>query len=196
MSIYTRGGDTGETGLFGGGRVQKDDARVDIYGAVDELNAVLGAARAAGLAPDLDALAGRLQNELFELGADLATPLQSNARSDLVIRLADTAPAALEREIDRLDAGLPPLTTFILPGGTTGAAGLHIARTVCRRAERRAAPLARAGDLSPVVIPYLNRLSDLLFVMARAANHGAGTSEAIWVRSSAGPESTDTESSE
>jgi len=194
VSIYTRGGDGGETGLFGGGRVQKDSARVDVYGAVDELNAVMGTARAAGLPPELDALAGRLQNELFELGADLATPLSSTARTDLVIRLPDTAPTALEREIDRFEVSLPPLTTFILPGGTPAAAALHVARTVCRRAERRAAPLARAGELSPVVIPYLNRLSDLLFVLARAANHRAGTAEATWTQNPAKPDPAGTDS--
>ncbi len=180
MPIYTGGGDRGETGLFGGGRVSKDDLRVEAYGAVDELNAVLGLARTAGLPGDLEALAARLQEELFVLGADLATPVDSTARGDRVVRLKAGAAEALEPEIDRLDARLPPLTTFILPGGSSAGAALHVARTVCRRAERRVVTLARKEKVSAGAIVYLNRLSDLLFVMARSANAQKGIAEAPW----------------
>jgi len=180
VPIYTGGGDGGETGLFGGGRVSKDDTRVEAYGAVDELNASLGLARAAGLPPDLDALAARVQDQLFVLGADLATPPDSSARGNRVVRLEEGAAATLEPEIDRLEAELPPLRSFVLPGGSAGGAALHAARTVCRRAERRTVTLARREKISNGVIPFLNRVSDLLFVMARAANARAGIPEAPW----------------
>lgn len=180
VPIYTGGGDRGDTGLFGGGRVRKDDVRVEAYGAVDEMNAFLGFARAAGLPGDLDTLVARLQDETFVLGADLATPGDSTARGDRVVRLKAGAAKALEPEIDRLEAGLPPLKTFILPGGSPAGAALHLARTVCRRAERRLVTLARKGEVSPETIVYLNRLSDLLFVMARSANARAGVPEAPW----------------
>jgi cob(I)alamin adenosyltransferase len=178
VRIYTRGGDSGETGLFGGGRVKKTDLRVEAYGAVDELNAVLGVARAAGLGA-LDSLANRIQNELFVLGADLATPLDANARQDRVVRLDPAATKALEGEIDALEEQLEPLQTFILPGGSPGGAALHLARTVCRRAERRASALSKE-EISAATLPYLNRLGDLLFVMARLANAAAGTPEPPW----------------
>ena len=181
MRIYTRTGDDGETGLFGGGRVGKDDPRVEAYGAVDEVNACLGIARAAGLPDDLERIAARLQEELFVLGADLATPPDTKARAAKVVRLPEGAAAALEPEIDRCEEGLPPLTTFILPGGSPAGAALHLARTVCRRAERRLVTLARAETVSPAAVPYLNRLSDLLFVMARAANARAGKAEQPWL---------------
>jgi cob(I)alamin adenosyltransferase len=180
VPIYTGGGDRGETGLFGGGRVRKDDIRVEAYGAVDELNAWLGVARTASLPPDLDALLARIQGELFVLGADLATPPDSSARGSRVVRLPDGAARGLEPEIDRLDAALPPLRTFILPGGSQGGAALHAARTVCRRAERRVVTLAATSAVSAEAIVYLNRLSDLLFVMARSANARAGIGEAPW----------------
>jgi cob(I)alamin adenosyltransferase len=178
VRIYTGGGDSGETGLFGGGRVSKDDLRVEAYGTIDELNAGLGAARAAGLPEDLDDLVERLQGRLFELGADLATP--ADAAASRVVRLGADAPGELEGEIDRLDAKLEPLTAFILPGGHPGGAELHRARTVCRRAERRVVSLARNQEISEGIVPYLNRLSDLLFVMARYANHAAGCPESKW----------------
>ncbi len=180
MPIYTGGGDRGETGLFGGGRVSKDDLRVEAYGAVDELNAFLGLARTAGLQKDLEALVARLQDELFVLGADLATPPGSAVRDARVVRLKEGAARALEPEIDRLDARLAPLKTFILPGGSPAGAALHVARTVCRRAERRLVTLARKEEVSEGAIVYLNRLSDLLFVMARSANAHAGFPEAPW----------------
>jgi cob(I)alamin adenosyltransferase len=182
VRIYTRTGDSGETGLFGGGRVPKDTPRVEAYGAVDELNACVGVARAAGLPEDLDRLSARLQTELFVLGADLATPAEGSARPDRVVRLPAGAATALEAEIDRCEAELPPLQTFVLPGGSPAGAALHLARTVCRRAERRLVPLARAGQVSGTALPYLNRLSDLLFVMARLANARAGRTEQAWTR--------------
>jgi len=181
VKIYTRTGDGGETGLFGGGRVGKDDPRVEAYGAVDELNACLGLARAAGLPPALDALAARLQEELFVLGADLATPPGGGARPDKVVRLPGDAAASLEPEIDRCEEGLDPLRTFILPGGSPAGAALHLARTVCRRAERRLVHLTAKESVSAAAVPYLNRLSDLLFVMARAANARAGKAEQPWM---------------
>lgn len=180
VPIYTGGGDRGETGLFGGGRVSKDDLRVEAYGAVDELNASLGLARATGLPGEIGALVARIQEELFVLGADLATPPDATVRADRVVRLKAGAAKALEPVIDRLDAALPPLRTFILPGGSPAGAALHLARTVCRRAERRVVTLARASGVSPEAIVYLNRLSDLLFVMARSANAQAGVPEAQW----------------
>jgi len=181
VKIYTRTGDSGDTGLFGGGRVEKDALRVEAYGAVDELNATLGLAAAAGLPGDLAPLAARLQIELFELGADLATPADTSARSEQVVRIDENHVANLEQDIDRCEAELEPLTSFILPGGAQAGAALHLARTVCRRAERRAVTLAREEPISATVVPYLNRLSDLLFVMARLTNARAGQPEQKWL---------------
>lgn len=180
MRIYTGGGDHGETGLFGGGRVSKDHARVEAYGTVDELNAALGLARAAGLPPEADAIAGRVQAELFVLGADLATPESSRTRGEEVMRLGPEIVAALEADIDRCEEQLPALTTFILPGGAPSGAALHLARTISRRAERRLVGLARTDEISDQTLPYLNRLSDLLFVLARLANLQAGAAETPW----------------
>jgi cob(I)alamin adenosyltransferase len=179
MKIYTKTGDSGDTGLFGGPRVRKNAPRIEAYGTVDELNAVLGIARSHTLDAEIDALVARIQNELFEIGAQLATPdpaLHGNAL------IGARQIAALETAIDRYDSQLPALKQFILPGGTTGSAALHLARTVCRRAERRVISLmddpreAVAGDL----VVYLNRLSDLLFVLARWVNHVAGTPDVPW----------------
>jgi len=180
LRIYTRTGDAGDTGLFGGGRVPKDHPRVEAYGAVDELNAALGVARAHDLPDDLDAVLLRVQQELFVLGSDLATPASGAARPDRVQRIPDAAAGALERDIDRCESELSPLTTFILPGGSSGGAALHFARTVCRRAERRVVGLLRAGESTPTPLVYLNRLSDLLFVMARLANARARRPETPW----------------
>ncbi|MGQ0615210.1 MAG: cob(I)yrinic acid a,c-diamide adenosyltransferase [Planctomycetaceae bacterium] len=180
MRIYTRTGDGGETGLFGGGRVPKDHPRVEAFGAVDELNAALGAARAVGLPGHLEPLAARIQAELFVLGADLATPPQTSTRADRIVRLRDDAAAALEPEIDRCEEELEPLKTFVLPGGGSAGAALHLARTVCRRAERRVAGLVRANETGPAPLVYLNRLADLLFVMARLANARTGNPETPW----------------
>jgi cob(I)alamin adenosyltransferase len=181
VKIYTRTGDAGETGLFGGGRVGKDAQRVAAYGAVDELNAVIGLAASAGLEGDLDPLAEQLQTQLFELGADLATPPDSAARAEEIVRVGPDAVAALEAAIDRCEGELAPLESFILPGGSPAGAALHLARTVCRRAERDTVALGRTEPISETVVPYLNRLSDLLFVMARLANARAGQPERKWL---------------
>jgi cob(I)alamin adenosyltransferase len=179
MKIYTKSGDAGDTGLFGGPRVPKDDARVEAYGAVDELNAALGVARARGGDADLDALLAPAQDHLFAVGAELATPPGAKARSALPpVDAAWTA--ALERAIDRLEEELTPLTQFVLPGGAPLAAELHRARCICRRAERRVVALHHHAPVAPEVLAYLNRLSDFLFVAARAANHRAGVAETLW----------------
>jgi cob(I)alamin adenosyltransferase len=183
VKIYTKGGDTGETSLFDQTRVSKADARVDAYGEVDELNACLGAVRAHlpgdGGGGDLAAAIEAIQKDLFALGAMLADP--SSRIAARVTKAAIGAPdiERLEQTIDRLEAGLSPLRKFILPGGAPGGALLHLARTVCRRAERRVVALG-PGAADPNVVIYLNRLSDLLFVMARAANHLAGVAEVEW----------------
>ena len=181
MRIYTGGGDKGETGLFGGGRVSKDDSRVEAYGSVDELNAALGLSRTANLPQDLDTLLGRIQEELFAVGADLATPPDSSVRADRVVRLDAGAARRLEEAIDAGEEELEPLQTFVLPGGTAAGAALHLARTVARRAERRVVSLARDSEVAVHVLVYLNRLSDLLFVLARVANARAGQPEQPWV---------------
>ena len=189
MKIYTRTGDEGTTALYGGERVAKDTARVEAYGTVDEANALLGVARAqlgslegGDLAPGeftaFDALLARLQSTLFEVGADLATP-ESRYRKNLVpVTEADVT--GLETHIDRLEAGLPELRAFILPGGHPAAASLHYARTVVRRAERRTVELSHTEAINPQVTVYLNRLSDLLFVLARAVNAAAGMQDPEW----------------
>lgn len=177
--IYTRTGDAGETGLRGGDRVPKDSLRVEVYGTLDELNAHLGLARAAGAAPQMDAVLGQIQDDLFRLGADLADP-RGNAVDSPGGLIGPSHQALLEETIDQYEARLPPLSTFILPGGTPLAAHLHVARAVCRRAERRCVTLARAEAIPPHTVSYLNRLSDLLFVLARAANHGAGRQDIPW----------------
>ncbi len=172
MKIYTKSGDAGETGLFGGGRVPKDDERVDAYGEVDELNATLGLVRGFAMPTDMDALLHRLQDQLFTLGAVLATPAETKASSHIPELKAEWT-GDMERAIDGFETELPKMTHFVLPGGTQAAAALHLARTVCRRAERRTVPLLRKGKIPPSVVVYLNRLSDLLFVLARQAADGA-----------------------
>lgn len=177
-SIYTKTGDNGDTALFGGGRVGKEDIRVDAYGQVDELNSVLGVARAEGLG-EMDRLACELMDQLFTIGSVLATPSGSKAEA-AIPKVKSGWVIQMEEAIDRFDEELPKLTTFILPGGTKAAAALHHARTVCRRAERRCVPLMRAGKIGTEVIVYLNRLSDLLFTMARVANFRAGVKDVPW----------------
>ena len=178
MRIYTRTGDKGDTGLFGGGRVGKDDARVEAYGEVDELNAVLGLARSIELMPRIDEVLVPIQRDLFSLGALLATPEHEKMRQHLEkARIDEERIAQLERAIDAGEAELEPLRAFILPGGTPKAAALHVARTVCRRAERRVVALRRDVEIPELVVVYLNRLSDLLFVLARVANRRAGAGE-------------------
>lgn len=177
--IYTRTGDKGDTGLFGGGRVGKDDPRVEAYGAVDELNACLGVAEAAVDDPQVRAWIRRLQDELFVLGAELATPDPEAVKKQIVPLGADRI-AWMEEVMDAIDAEVPPLRSFVLPGGHPGAAHLHLARTICRRAERRTIAFARHAHLRAEVVAYLNRLSDLLFMLARLVNHRAGVEEPKW----------------
>jgi cob(I)alamin adenosyltransferase len=179
VRIYTKTGDSGETSLFDKSRVAKSHPRVEAYGDVDELNACLGAARAAGAAGDLDPVLETMQRQLFAVGARLADPSARIASrvEKAVIQLADVE--RLEQWIDGFEAELPPLRRFILPGGSTCGAWLHLARTVCRRAERRVVGLGE-GAVEPIVVVYLNRLSDLLFVMARTASHRQGSPEAEW----------------
>ncbi len=179
MKIYTKTGDAGETSLFDNTRVSKADARVDAYGEVDETNACLGAARAAGLDADLGSALEQIQKDLFALGARLADPSSRIANRVTKAAITDADVARLEQTIDRLEAELPPLRKFILPGGSPAGSLLHLSRTVCRRAERRVIALG-ADAVEPILIVYLNRLSDLLFVMARAANHRARMSEMEW----------------
>jgi len=178
--IYTRRGDDGSTGLFGGPRVRKDDLRVAAYGDVDELNSALGVAREEVPAGDLRDLIDTLQSELFTLGAELATPDAAAAPKD-VPRITPDHVARLEFEIDRLTEQLPAMKNFILPGGSRPGAALHFCRTVCRRAERKVVELAESALVSKDALAYVNRLSDLLFVMARAANLRVGGREIPWV---------------
>lgn len=181
MKIYTKTGDSGETGLFGGARVPKDDLRIEAYGTVDELNAFLGQARAEVLPEEVDRIVARAQNCLFTIGAELATPDPSRQRT---AGISASAVEELERAIDHLEASLPPLREFILPGGNRPAAALHVARGVCRRAERRVVTLSHDAEatVSTIAIHYLNRLSDYLFVAARHACHAAGEAEVKWVK--------------
>ncbi len=179
MKIYTKAGDGGETGLYGGQRVWKNALRVETYGTVDECNAALGAAITLIADAEANAVLTRIQGELFEVGADLATPTEQGAK---VPRIPPAATARLEAEIDRFEAELTPLRHFILPGGSRGGAMLHQARAVCRRAERHWVTLAQAETVSPEVGRYLNRLSDHLFVLARLVNARANVPETIWER--------------
>jgi len=179
VKIYTKTGDTGETSLFDNTRVSKADSRVDAYGEVDEVNACLGAARAAGADPEIAGALEAIQKDLFALGARLADPSSRIAERVTKAAITDADVARLESLIDSLEGELPPLRRFILPGGSPAGALLHLARTVCRRAERRVVALGD-GQVEPILVVYLNRLSDLLFVMARAVNHRAGMPETEW----------------
>ena len=179
MKIYTKTGDSGETSLYGGQRVRKDVVRVETYGTVDECNAVLGVALTLLTDGAAKAIVTRIQGELFEVGADLATP---QARGEVVPRVRPEATARLETEIDAFEEELPPLRHFILPGGSPGGAALHQARAVCRRAERCLVTLEQTEEINPEVTRYLNRLSDHLFVLARLVNHRAGAAEMPWER--------------
>ena len=181
--IYTRGGDQGQTSLGDGRRVAKHDARVEAYGTVDEANAAIGLARLhtkdAIDGPNADAMLSRIQNDLFDLGADLCTP-EDGRKNEGALRIVAAQVDRLEREIDAMNAGLAPLTSFILPGGTPLAAYLHLARTVTRRAERLVTALAEREPVNPGAVKYLNRLSDHLFVLGRHVNDG-GASDVLWV---------------
>lgn len=181
LKIYTKTGDDGDTGLFGGGRVAKDHPRVDAYGEVDELNAVIGMARSVEMMPRIDEVLAPVQRDLFSIGALLATPDLEKMKEQLdKARISDARIAQLERAIDDGEHELEPLKSFILPGGTPKAAALHVARTVCRRAERAVIRLQHDTEVPQIVVVYLNRLSDLLFVLARVANRRAGAGEVTW----------------
>ncbi|HVE66223.1 MAG TPA: cob(I)yrinic acid a,c-diamide adenosyltransferase [Thermoanaerobaculia bacterium] len=177
--VYTRTGDDGTTSLGAGQRVAKDSLRVETYGTVDELNSHIGAAIAANLEPALAEALGGIQNDLFHLGSDLCVTEEDKALRP-VPRIEVRHVDALEDSIDRLSADLAPLENFVLPGGTPGAAQLHVARTVCRRAERLAVALSRGEEVGGQVVVYLNRLSDLLFVMARWENRKKETPDVLW----------------
>jgi cob(I)alamin adenosyltransferase len=179
MAIYTKRGDSGQTDLFGGPRVAKDHLRVEAYGSVDELNAVLGLCAATTSHEDLRAALRGIQARLFDLGSHLASTAPEHRRNPVEGPSRDDV-AALETHIDALEEELAPLKRFILPGGTRASAACHMARTVCRRAERRAVALHREEPLEEVALRYLNRLSDLLFVMARVENRRAGESDVEW----------------
>ena len=174
--IYTGGGDAGETSLGDGSRVSKLDSRIEAYGTVDELDSALGLVLAADVPEEVRPVLERVQNELFDLGADLSVPL---AREDR-LRVTSEQVLALERDCDHFNASLPELRSFVLPGGSETAARLHLARTICRRAERETLAASREHELDPLVLVYLNRLSDLLFVLARFANRQAGRDEPLW----------------
>ena len=181
--IYTRTGDDGTTALSNGERRPKSDERVAAYGTVDETNATVGLARlsAGREAPDLDAMLGRIQNDLFDLGADLATPPRADEPEGSALRIVQSQVDRLERDIDALNAGMQPLRSFVLPAGTATATALHLARTVCRRAERHmVATTAKGDDVSPVAMAYINRLSDFLFVASRYCNQRQG-GDVLWV---------------
>ncbi len=177
MKIYTRTGDKGETSLFGGSRIAKNDPRIEAYGTIDELNSFLGIARASWPASPIDAQLQRVQSDLFDIGAYLAAPGTERFRSVDAHRIEE-----LEQGIDAMEAELQPLTTFIVPGGSPAAAELHVARTVCRRAERRVVALEESSAEMQTTIAYLNRLSDFLFVAARVANRRHGAADTPWSR--------------
>jgi cob(I)alamin adenosyltransferase len=177
--VYTRTGDDGSTGLGGGQRVPKDSARIEAYGTVDELNSTLGAALASGLDERFAAALRRIQNELFHLGSDLCVREEDKAERPVPV-IGQRHVTALEELLDELTGQLGPLTNFILPGGSPGAAWLHVARTVCRRAERLLVALSRQEAIGPFVVPYVNRLSDALFVMARYENQAKGIADVLW----------------
>jgi cob(I)alamin adenosyltransferase len=177
--VYTRSGDDGTTGLGGGQRVEKDSPRIEAYGTVDELSSALGVALALGLHPRLAETLARVQNDLFNLGSDLCILEEDKAQRPVPV-IEERHVEALERLMDELSTDLPPLENFILPGGSPGAAQLHVARTVCRRVERLVVALARREPVGPFVVKYLNRLSDALFVMARYENRQRGIPDVLW----------------
>lgn len=180
VKIYTKTGDRGETGLLGGPRVRKNALRVEAYGEVDELNAAIGFTCASLSDPALVEVLNDIQRDLFAVGAQLADARKEKTKAMEKAALPERKVADLERAIDRFEGELKPLKTFILQGGCEAGARLHLARTVCRRAERRIAALAETENVSPVILAYMNRLSDLLFVLARLANQRAGTKETAW----------------
>ena len=180
MKIYTRTGDSGQTSLYHGGRVDKDSQRVTAYGSVDELNSHIGWLRAHGLPDDQDKALYRVQNDLFRIGSDLATPEEAVSDEGNISRLPDDAELFMEEAIDKMDEELEPLNHFIIPGGTPPAVALHVNRSICRRAEREVIRLSHDEPVNPNIIKYLNRLSDLLFVMARFMNKQLGLPDIKW----------------
>ncbi|MDB4974790.1 MAG: ATP/cobalamin adenosyltransferase [Myxococcaceae bacterium] len=180
MKIYTKTGDKGDTGLFGGARVSKASSRVEAYGEVDELNSVLGLVLSEPFDDAISRLLTEVQSRLFDVGAELASDPDSKVALGIAL-VSEVEVAVLERAIDQAEAELAPLKTFVLPGGCRAAAFLHLARTVCRRAERRLVALAAEQSVRPEALRYLNRLSDALFVFARLANHRAGIADVPWV---------------
>jgi len=179
VKIYTRTGDAGETGLFDGRRVSKADLRVDAYGEIDELNAAIGVVLAAGVGPDIAAMLEKVERELFAVGGRLADPSHRVAERVQKMSVGGSDVLRLEQWIDQLEAELPPIRRFILPGGSPAGAALHLARTICRRAERRVVALG-ADEVDSDLLAYVNRLSDFLFVAARAVNRRAGVPELEW----------------
>ena len=180
MKIYTKRGDGGETSLFRDGRVSKDSIRVEAYGTVDELNSIIGWVRSANTNTATDKLLAKIQNDLFIIGSDLASPQDSVKKGDQVLRLGKNAQLFLEEAIDEMESDLTPLKHFILPGGTPAASCVHVARAVCRRAERRIVALAQSEEVNPAITIYMNRLSDFLFVTARYMNKLANVPDRAW----------------
>ncbi len=178
VKIYTKTGDGGETSLFNGTRLPKDALRIEAYGTIDELNSIIGLCRSLNTVREVDACLAEIQNDLFVCGADLATP--QGPKDKKIDRLPASAIHRLEKEIDKIDPKLEPLKHFILPGGTRTAALLHVARTICRRAERLVMRLSRSESINTDILVYLNRLSDFLFVLARQVNSLSNTPEVIW----------------
>lgn len=180
MKIYTKTGDGGQTSLFGGKRVWKDDLRIAAYGSIDELNALLGIAVCKIKNQELKEIVRSIQNDLFTVGSDLATPIDKGNTGFIIPRIDDSFITKLELLIDKLDSNLPELKNFILPGGSIGASHLHLARTICRRAEREIVALSKNDKINSKLEIYVNRLSDLLFVLARAENHSGGIEDIPW----------------
>jgi cob(I)alamin adenosyltransferase len=179
MKIYTKTGDAGETGLFGGARVSKASLRVEAYGEVDELNSAIGWARVAVSSSELDVLLNQIQNDLFEVGAELGSTAERKQKSAMPL-IDEARVQALESAIDKYEEGPPPLTSFVLPGGSEQAARFHLTRCICRRAERSIVALAAEDTVRGEVLRYVNRLSDLLFILARHANHATGVEDIPW----------------
>lgn len=183
MKIYTKTGDNGETSLFGGKRVWKDNLRISAYGTIDELNAQIGLTITEIKSLELIEILKSLQHELFTIGSDLATPSEKEIKNFSVPRINENYVLRLEKLIDEIDSQIPPLKNFILPGGSKGSANLHLARTICRRAEREIVALKKEENINPEIEKYINRLSDLLFVMARYENHYQNISDIAWQKS-------------
>ena len=180
MKIYTKTGDDGTTGLYQGGRIGKDSLRVTAYGTVDELNSHIGWLRAHRLPDDQDKALFKVQHDLFRIGTDLSTPVEAVKEGDQVLRLAESSELFMEKAIDEMERQLQPLKEFILPGGCPPAVALHVCRSVCRRAERETISLSHTEEINPSILKYLNRLSDLMFVMARFMNKQVGLPDIKW----------------